>query len=412
MDIVKIIPQIKPYAWGNSTFIPQLLGMETTGQPVAEVWFGTHKGGESAVDGPSGTMLGDFLTTHADTYYGESHLQRFGQELPLLLKILAIGKPLSIQCHPSREQARRGYAAELPLHATTDREQWNYKDPQQKAEVIYALTPMTALCGFRPIAEITGYLRELVPYQFPLVFPFLVTGTDPAQACGSSAQEDALIKRFFSALYQLDRDNLRLLIDECVENLDKGERPATTADGDYLTPWGIARACLAEYPDDPGILAPFFLNVVQLAPGEAVFLEPRTLHAYMWGNGVELMSNSDNVLRGGLTHKKVDVSELLAVLALHTLTPVKCPQVKDAFNRVDVLTPTEEFMLSVMQQGSYFINGRTSIELLLCTAGSATIVANGEPLEFSQGECCVVAASVGAYRLTVRGQVFCAGVPA
>ena len=411
MHMMKISPKIQDYAWGNKTFIPSLLGKPATEAPCAELWLGTHKGGEATVSEAKGMPLGEFLSAHAQEFYGGAHIERFGTELPFLLKVLAIEKPLSIQLHPTRDQAAAGYAAELPFHVTRSRDQWNYKDPQQKAEVLYALTPVTAMCGFRPLQELVGNLRDLIPYQFPLVFPFLALIAKGSEAEVDPEQEKAYLTRFFSTLYQLEKPKLMELIAELTDTLSKKAAPRTTEDGAFLTPMGITLTALEEYPEDPGLFAPFFLNVLHLAPGQAVFLEPRTLHAYVRGNGIELMSNSDNVLRGGLTHKKVDVPELLSLLLIKPVAIELCPQVRDSCNRLDILTPTEEFMLSCLTQGSYFIAERKSIELLFCVEGAVTLGYEGTVCSLKKGECVVIAASLPAYRATVQGLAFSAIVP-
>ncbi len=411
MQIVKILPKTQNYAWGDKTFIPNLLGTPASDTPCAELWIGTHKGGEATVPSAEGALLGDFLRAHAQEFYGAAHIERFGLELPFLLKVLAIEKPLSIQLHPTRDQAAAGYAAELPSHATLSRDQWNYKDPQQKAEVLYALTPVTAMCAFRPLQELMENLRELIPYRLPLVFPFLALLTKDGREDMDAEQERALLARFFSTLYQLEKPLLRELITELTDSLAKKAAPRRTTDGSFLTPAGITLKALEEYPEDPGLLAPFFLNVLHLRPGQAVFLEPRTLHAYVAGNGIELMSNSDNVLRGGLTHKKVDVPELLSLLSIKPAVVELCPQVRDSFNRLDILTPTEEFMLSCLTQGSYFIAERKSIELLFCVEGEVILGYEGSQCVLKRGECVVIAASLPAYRATVQGLAFSASIP-
>jgi mannose-6-phosphate isomerase len=412
MDIVKIKPIIQNYAWGNNTFIPGLLGIPSTLEPCAELWFGTHKGGESTVSDTPGTLLGDYLLANAESFLGESHISRFGKDLPLLLKVLAIEKPLSIQCHPNREQAQTGYAAELPLHETLNRDLWNYKDPQQKAEVLYALTPVTAMCGFRPLAQLVRYLQDLIPYQYPLVFPFLVLDAPKAIKEDDNALQNELLEKFFHTLYTMEPSSLQEMIMELTDSLAKKNYERETSCGSFLTPYGITMASLEQYPQDPGLFAPFFLNVVHLLPNEAIFLEPGTLHAYVRGNGIELMSNSDNVLRGGLTHKKVDVEELLKILSIHPTQPAKCPQIRDSYNRLDILTPTEEFMLSYLPQGSYLICERKSIELFFCVEGTAMVQYDGKEMILASGECCVIPFSVASYQATVEGRSFCASVPA
>ena len=399
--MVKITPKIQQYPWGDDSFIPSLLGKQPDGNPQAELWFGTHPGGESAL--PDSEPLGDFLRDHDKDFLGEEQVKRHGKELPFLLKVLAIAQPLSLQVHPSAEQALQGYTEELPRHVDIPRDQWNYKDDRQKAEVLYALTPVTAMCGFLPIPKLSENLMRLLPYQFPLVFPFL---QEPGEE-----DEAQLLQRFFTTLYTLEQEQRKLLLTEFKENLENLDENSLTADGNWLTPSGIARLCLQSYPDDPGVFAPFFLHVLHLKPGEAVYLEPRTLHAYVRGHGIELMSNSDNVLRGGLTNKKVDVPELLKTLVFKAHNSGLCPQIRDTNDRLNILAPTDDFLLGVYERGAHYVCNRFSIEFLLCTEGTAEIAQGDHIHKLAQGECLVVAASVDSYRITVKGKVFSASVP-
>ena len=415
MDIIKITPQIKDYDWGNINFIPSLLGIPADGRPKAEVWFGTHPAGESTVPEYGDMPLGRFLAEHAAVYFGQSHLERFGAVLPLLFKVLAIDKPLSIQCHPSSSQAEEGFAKEEPLHRLLPRDEWNYKDPNRKAEVIYAMTPLTAMCGFRPLAQIDAALRLLIPVSYEKFFPEIFTGAASAIETHDNRGCDRLIAALFERLYTLDVASLKGCLDEYLKSLRQhDEFPLATADGRFLESRGIALSCAAEYPTDPGLFCPFLLNVMHLEPGEALFLQPKTLHAYAYGNGIELMSASDNVLRGGLTHKKVDVPELMKVLQIESGIPERTPTVVGAFGRKIILTPTEEFVLLTMDSGYYNIDRHDMIELMLCTEGHASIVASDGTFELEKGECCVIAATVPGYRLEVRegGTVFSATVPA
>lgn len=415
MDIVKITPKIKDYDWGNINFIPSLLGLPADGKPKAEVWFGAHPAGEATVPQYGDMPLGQFLSEHADSYLGEKHLERFGAVLPLLFKVLAIDKPLSIQCHPSTAQAEEGFAEELPLHGTLPHDQWNYKDPNRKAEVIYALTPITAMCAFRPLSQIDASLRLLLPKSYAKYFPEIFLEAPRAIASNDASACDGLLSPLFEILYTLDDDALAECIAEYLQNLHSHEElPLATPDGRFLEPKGIVLSCAAEYPEDPGLFCPFLLNVMHLEPGEALYLQPKTLHAYVYGNGIELMSASDNVLRGGLTHKKVDVPELMKVLQIESLVPVRTPSVVGAFGRKYILTPTEEFVLITMDSGYYDVSDRSSIELMLCTEGQATITVADDVFKLKKGECCVIGASVAGYGLEVQegGVVFSASVPA
>lgn len=402
MDIVEIQGNIKEYEWGNDSFIPQLLSQQIDGKPKAELWFGTHESGDSSVVG-AGKPLSEFLRSDSLHWLGKEHLDSFSAELPLLLKVLAIEKPLSIQCHPSKAQAEEGWKKEALLRNRLPRDQWNYKDANRKAEVIYALTPITAMCGFRPLEQILGALQMLLPNSFAATFPYLLQDTH---------KPDDLIKQLFEHLYTMPKSELSALVEEYIAALAAHEElPLTTGDGTFLESKGIVISCHESYPADPGLFAPYLLNVVHLQPGQALYLEPRTLHAYVFGNGIELMSASDNVLRGGLTHKKVDVAELMHVMEVKGRTVQPVPILKGRSGRLHVLTPTEEFHLMILGPGTYNIDQRLSIELLFCTEGGATFTSSGKSVSLAKGSCHVVAASLESYTLEVQGTVCIADVP-
>ncbi|MGE4584394.1 MAG: mannose-6-phosphate isomerase, class I [Sphaerochaeta sp.] len=402
MDIVQIQGHIKAYDWGNSSFIPSLLGLPEDGTSKAELWFGTHPSGDAVVL-ETGESLSSFLKKDSLHWFGQDHLDCFSDQLPLLLKVLAIERPLSIQVHPTKAQAEEGWKHEEYLRTRVAKDLWNYKDPNRKAEVIYALTPITAMCGFQPLEHIIPSLKLVIPDGFAAHFSYLE----------ESAQDpDGLLARFFEQLYTMKKEELVILIDEYLASLKAHEElPFASGDGRFLESKGIALSCASAFPHDPGLFAPFFLNVKHLAPGEALYLEPRTLHAYVLGNGIELMSASDNVLRGGLTNKKVDVKELLNILEIKGKEVEKVPTLTGSSGRLHLLTPTEEFHLMVLKPGKYEIHDRLSIELLFVTEGKVTFISDQETRELKKGSCHVVAASLPSYTLEVEGLLFIADVP-
>ncbi|NCC64487.1 MAG: mannose-6-phosphate isomerase, class I, partial [Spirochaetia bacterium] len=333
----------------------------------------------------------------------QEHLDCFSDQLPLLLKVLAIEKPLSIQVHPTKAQALEGWNWEEHVRERVPKDLWNYKDPNQKAEVIYALTPMTAMCGFRPLAEIAADLKHLIPFSYVQHFSYLEREDE---------QSDALLAKLFEQLYTMRKEDLNPIIKEYLASLQADESlSVVTEDGLFLERKGIVLSCCEEYPSDPGLFCPYLLNVTHLMPSEALYLEPRTLHAYVKGNGIELMSASDNVLRGGLTHKKVDVKELMKITSIKGKDVNKVPTVTGRSGRVHLLTPTEEFHLMVLSSGKYQITDRRSIELLLVTEGSAFFTSDHDSKTLVQGTCHVVAASLSSYSLEVEGTLFIADVP-
>ena len=402
MNIVKIKAQVKEYDWGNPSFIPNLLGQKPDGKPKAELWMGTHPSGESLIDSTD-QKLSDFLLKDPLHWYGKEHLDWFGPELPLLLKVLAIDRPLSIQCHPSEFQAREGWESENAFRTRFPKELWNYKDPNRKAEVIYALTPITAMCAFRPLDKILPILKSLIPHGYAEHF---------SEVDENSETPDEELALLFETLYTMKKEDLVLLIGEYIASLRKREDlPFASDDGLFLESKGIALTCFEMYPEDPGLFCPFLLNVKHLTEGEALYLEPRTLHAYVQGNGIELMSSSDNVLRGGLTNKKVDVHELLKILEIKGKEVAPVLTLVGKSGRKHLLTPTEEFHLMTCSTGSYHIHDRKSIEILFCTEGKATFTNGSDKTVIAKGECYVVAASLPEYQLDVEGLLFIADVP-
>ncbi|WP_320128060.1 mannose-6-phosphate isomerase, class I [uncultured Sphaerochaeta sp.] len=402
MKYIQIKPQIKDYDWGNPSFIPNLLGIAEDGKPKAELWIGTHESGEATV-AATGEKLSQFLQKDSQNWFGQAHLEQFGPVLPLLLKVLAIDRPLSIQCHPSTIQAKEGWEREASLRTRLPKELWNYKDPNRKAEVLYALTPVTAMCAFRPLSQIIATLTLLIPESYAKYF-FDIDELAP--------EPDKEIGKLFERLYTMDKVDLKVCIAEYISSLKAMEElPFATGDGRFLESKGIAISCYGAFPEDPGLFCPFLLNVKHLEPGEALFLEPKTLHAYVLGNGIELMSASDNVLRGGLTHKKVDVKELMKVLDIRSKQVDCTPTLKGKSGRIHILTPTEEFLLMVCPSGTYEVHDRRSIELLLCTEGEATFSCEEGTVLVKKGDCYVLAASLKDYKLEVVGKVFLAAVP-
>lgn len=400
MDIVEISGVIKEYGWGNTSFIADFLALKRDGTRRAELWWGTHPDGESSVV-ESGEALGPFLASDGVHWYGADHLAVYGANLPLLLKILAIDKPLSLQVHPTKEQAEAGWESERAERERLPKELWNYKDANGKPEMAYVLTPTTLMCGFRPLSEIRAFLKALLPTAYSEHFSFLET----------EGRAEDLIRSLMKTLYTLSPEEVGVLLGEYLQSVASDPTLARSEDGVFLFPADIVLSLSEEYPTDPGLLAPFLLNVLHLERGEALYLEPRTLHAYVKGNLIELMSASDNVLRGGLTAKKVDVRELLRVMDTNERQVDVAPTVVGSSGRLHILTPTEDFHLMVLERGSYEITDRRSIELLLVAEGEALFTAGGTEMKLEQGRCYVVSASVASYTVVVDGLVFASDVP-
>ncbi|PIM74149.1 mannose-6-phosphate isomerase, class I [Streptomyces sp. JV178] len=339
---------IRPYAWGSTTAIPHLLGVAPTGEPQAEMWMGAHPGAPSrTARGP----LTEVIDEAPERELGPRTVAKFGPRLPFLLKILAAGAPLSLQVHPDLEQAREGYEDEESRGIPIDAGHRNYKDANHKPELICALTEFDGLCGFRDPLRAADLLAGLD-----------VDSLKPYVDLLHAHPEEAALREVLTAVLSADPEAM-------AETVTEAAAACARLGGDYAPYADIAH----HYPGDPGVIAAMLLNHVRLQPGEALFLGAGIPHAYLDGLGVEIMANSDNVLRCGLTPKHVDVPELLRVVRFEAtdpgvLRPEAAPDGEEVY-----ATPIDEFRLS-----RYALPEATAPhdltlptpQILLCTAGS------------------------------------------
>ena len=320
----------RDYAWGSTTAIADLFGRIPTGAPEAELWLGAHPGSPARVVGDDRTLI-DVLD---------------GARLPFLLKILAAASPLSLQAHPTMEQAQAGFDRENALGIPLDDPTRNYKDAYYKPELIFALSEtFDALCGFRAV-ELTRAQLADVPEAAPLLERLI---------------DDASLPAVFEWLLSRG-DGVDALVEAVTDAA--ASRPAIP---EFATVTDLAAA----YPGDPGVVISLLLNRVTLSHGQVLYLPAGNIHAYLHGLGVELMAASDNVLRGGLTPKHVDVPELLSVL---DFTPVPVPYLPpvDLGFGVEVFRPTvPDFqLLHVVTDGSVEL---AASAIAICTTGSFTL---------------------------------------
>ncbi|MEU7018894.1 mannose-6-phosphate isomerase, class I [Streptomyces sp. 2RAF24] len=376
---------VRPYAWGSTTAIPELLGTTPTGEPQAEMWMGAHPGAPSRTGrGP----LNEVIAADPVRELGPAAVEKFGPALPFLFKILAAGAPLSLQVHPDLAQAREGFAAEEAAGIPLDAPHRNYKDANHKPELICALTPFHGLCGFRDPVEAADTIAALG-----------VDSLKPYVDLLHAHPVEAALREVLTALLTADREEMAHTVAE------------TAAAAGRLGGAHAAYAQIAHhYPNDPGVLAAMLLNPVTLQPGEALFLGAGVPHAYLDGLGVEIMANSDNVLRCGLTPKHVDVPELLRVVRFEPMDPgILRPEASPAGEEV-YDTPIDEFRLSrfVRPEGAAPV-GLTAPtpQILLATAGRPVVA--GTPL--SPGESVFVPAGEST-ELSGTGTVFRATVVA
>ncbi|QNS05868.1 mannose-6-phosphate isomerase, class I [Streptomyces xanthii] len=374
---------IRPYAWGSATAIPHLLGTEPTGEPQAEMWMGAHPGAPSGTDrGP----LNEVIDAAPERELGPEAVAKFGPHLPFLLKLLAAGAPLSLQVHPDLRQAQQGYEAEeragIPLAAPHR----NYKDANHKPELVCALTEFDGLCGFRDPEESARLLEGLG-----------VDSLKPYADLLRAHPEEAALREVLTAILSADRTEMAHTVTE-----------ATAAAQRLSGPYAPYADLAHHFPGDPGVIAAMLLNHVRLQPGEALYLGAGVPHAYLDGLGVEIMANSDNVLRCGLTPKHVDVPELLHIVRFEAtdpaiLRPEASPDGEEVYD-----TPIDEFRLSryvlPASSGRHDLTAPTP-QILLCTAGTVRAGTNdlgpGQSVFVPAGEKAEVSGTGTIFRATV-----------
>lgn len=372
---------IRHYPWGSRTVIPELLG-ETSpaAEPHAELWMGAHPDAPSVL--ADGRALDAAIAEEPDRLLGGAVRQHFGDRLPFLMKVLAADSPLSLQAHPTTAQAQVGYAAEEAAGVPQDDPTRTFKDPFHKPEILLAITPVEALCGFRPVEESLHCLAKL---QLPELKP-----TIAALARGG-------LQVAVPQLLALSARRRQSLVSAVAE------RAATFVaahDPEFINTYRWAASLATTYPGDIGVVISLLCNHLTIAPGEAVFLPAGNLHAYLSGAGVEVMASSDNVLRGGLTGKHVDLAALVEVLDFTDgRVPVIRPVLGPGGLRYPV--PVEDFDLTRCELGADPGSLRTSgPQVLLCTEGRAVLGTDDGELVLDQGESAFVPAGAP---LTAQG---------
>ncbi len=390
---------VQEYAWGSHTAIAELLGEPSpSNTPQAEIWMGAHPRGASMAEFDDAIMsLPDLVKKYPNEILGKVAAEKFSDGFPYLFKVLAAAKPLSIQAHPNRFQARQGFKKENDKKIEIDAHNRNYKDENHKPECICALTDFWALNGFRKIPEILSYMNRISSGRL-----------DNELKALEMKQDSNGLKKFFSEMMTLDLKRKQQIIDTAVTNA------AGMKKDDMAFGWIVKLH--DEYPGDIGVLSPIILNLICLKPGEALFLQAGELHAYLDGVGIELMANSDNVLRGGLTPKHIDVPELLKVLnfkekEMEILIPEEVRPCELAYPG-----KADEFVLSVIRvndQKTYSSPLTRSVEILLCTEGTGTVRSSGqeESMTITKGTSILVPAAVKNYSISGKAVLYKAAVP-
>jgi mannose-6-phosphate isomerase len=366
------------YAWGTTDAIPDLLGRPVDGRPFAEYWLGAHPLAPSEV---AGVRLDTLVTEHPEVV-GDASRATFGDRLPYLVKVLSARHALSLQAHPSRDQAREGFARENAAGLALDAPERTYRDDWPKPELLIALEEFHSLSGFRD------------PLRTAALFGGLGIADELSSVIGPLTERKgpAALAEVFLDVLSLHGERARLSDLVCAAAMQKKAFPGELGE--------FARTALEldeVFPADPGILAALLMNRVTLRPGEAMYVPAGQMHAHLSGTGVEIMANSDNVIRGGLTDKHLDVSELVKVVDFEaTLPKVTRPvtiragvqRYETHCNEFDVWRVAPNSIPAQIQ-----LPGSGSARIVLVISGNAELTTGGERLSLQRGESAFLPAS-------------------
>ncbi|MDE5206452.1 mannose-6-phosphate isomerase [Citrobacter amalonaticus] len=382
----KLINSVQNYAWGSKTALTELYGQANPQQlPMAELWMGAHPKSSSKVEDASGQVvsLRDVIDGNQSALLGDAVAKRFG-ELPFLFKVLCAAQPLSIQVHPNKRNSEIGFAKENAAGIPMDAAERNYKDPNHKPELVFALTPFLAMNAFREFSEIVSLLQP-------------VAGAHTAIAHFLEQPNAERLSQLFAGLLNMqgEEKSRALAILKAALETQQGE------------PWQTIRLIAAFYPDDSGLFSPLLLNVVKLNPGEAMFLFAETPHAYLQGVALEVMANSDNVLRAGLTPKYIDIPELVANVKFEAkpanqllTTPVKNGA------ELDFPIPVDDFAFSLHDLSAQETTiDQQSAAILFCVEGEAILSKGEQRLVLKPGESAFISAEESPVSVSGVGRV-------
>ncbi len=391
---------VQPYAWGSTTAIPRLLGVgNPDGTPQAELWMGAHPSGPSGLRrGGAATTLDAVVAADPVGELGAATAERFGGRLPFLFKVLAAQKALSIQLHPDRAQAEAGFAAEEARGVPRGARERVYVDDWPKPEILCALTPFEVLAGLRPAAEAALVIDRLGVEALGGLVKELRAAPEPAS-----------VARALAALLAWPQDEREALVDEVVFAAERSAGEPEAFQGAYAAIGHMAQ----DHPGDIGLVCSLLMNHAILRPGQALFMGAGGLHAYIRGTGVELMANSDNVIRAGLTPKHIDIPELVRVLHPEVEVPILAArQVAAGVQEFDVPVPEFRLRRLTVRNGTdrrdLRVPGDGLPRILLCVEGAATAECGEQTLELARGRSCFLPAADEAVTLTGEAELFLA----
>ncbi|MDZ7321134.1 mannose-6-phosphate isomerase [Kosakonia sacchari] len=382
----KLINSVQNYAWGSKTALTDLYGIANPDNlPMAELWMGAHPKSSSKVQDASGQTraLREVIEQDKTRLLGSAVANRFG-ELPFLFKVLCADQPLSIQVHPNKKNSETGFAKENAAGIPLDAAERNYKDPNHKPELVFALTPFLAMNAFREFSDIVSLLQP-------------VAGAHPAIAHFLQAPGAERLSELFAALLNMqgEEKSRALAVLKSALGNQTGE------------PWQTIRLISEFYPDDSGLFSPLLLNVVKLNPGEAMFLFAETPHAYLQGVALEVMANSDNVLRAGLTPKYIDIPELVANVKF-TPKPANelLTQPTQHGAELDFPIPVDDFAFSLHDLSTSETQlAQQSAAIVFCVEGEAVLSKASQQLVLKAGESAFIAADESPVGVSGTGRV-------
>lgn len=382
---------IQHYDWGSHDALTRLFDIPNPEQqPQAELWMGAHPNGCSRVDADRPQQkLSDLIASAPEAMLGTETAKRFGS-LPFLFKVLAAEKALSVQVHPSKAQAEAGYAKDNAAGLAPNAPNRNYRDDNHKPELVFALTPYQAMNGFRAIPQILALFDRLA-------LPALTGYTEALRQCPTEPG----LSDFFRALLSLNGDQKNLALQGLIAYATQHQDEETFELVSHLS---------RLYPGDVGLFTPLLLQVITLQPGQAMYLDACTPHAYVRGTGLEIMANSDNVLRAGLTPKHMDVDELLSCtrcVAKPEDSLLLAPRCEQGVEFYDV--PVPDFTFSVYPVGSHALTLHSAEILFAIDAELELQHADGSRLTLQRGQSAFIPAHSGQYQVCAQGRFARAG---
>lgn len=397
MSIYRLENSLISSHWGCRESMVQLFGfVNPQRHPMAELWMGAHPGAPSKVmyEGQE-VALNDLISAEPKRMLGLDAVAQFEGRLPYLFKVLSAQSPLSIQCHPNKDQALSGWKRENDLGIALDATNRTYRDDNHKPELVYALTPYKALNGFRPISEIIELWNDLESSALNSLI----------QQFRAQPSEEGL-KAFYHLVmtYPNKAELVETVVNSSVRALE-----TTALSNIHKEAYELVLLLNEYYPLDIGVLSALMLNYVVLQPGESMFLKAGTLHAYLSGTALEIMANSDNVIRGGLTPKHVDIEELLKTVSFEPLQEKQLKLQPLRFNAFSETysVPAPDFTLTVItlddrSEDTYY---SSQADIMFVIEGSITAVSEQSKIEVRRGESCFIPACTEQYQLSGKAKV-------